>query len=350
MKDQAKKYGIGIVGCGTISGTHAEAIRGSKKAKLIAAYSRTKSSINTFCEEYGVKGFTDYQHFLSCPDLDIVVICTPTGTHLDYGIEAANAGKSLIVEKPIEINLGRGKDLISICRENNVQLAVIYQSRFISDVIRMKKVVDYRVLGKIFMVDVSMKWYRSQDYYNKGNWKGTLALDGGGAVINQAIHTIDLMVWFFGKPESLYAYKGTYTHEGIEGEDNAIAAMRFKNGAVGLFCASTSIVPPSNRKFEIHGKKGTAVLNGDWLELKLDGKQTDEGKMKTGSGSSSPLEGMTSNHHQKQYEQVLDAFNKGKKPIVSGEESLESLAVVEAIYESSEMGEEIWLDDFLARK
>lgn len=330
-------FGIGIVGCGTISGTHAEAIAATSHGELIAAHSRNRSNLDSFCSRYGADGFTDYEEFLSQADLDVVVICTPSGTHLDYGKTAARAGKHLIVEKPIEVTLDRGRALIESCRTHDVQLAVIYQNRFIEGVKQMKEVLDRGQLGRIFMVDASVKWFRDQQYYDSGNWRGTLALDGGGAVINQAIHTIDLMLWLAGDIQTLHAFKGTYTHERMEGEDNAVASLKFENGAIGVFRASTSVVPPVNRKIEIHGENGTARLDGDRFRLLTSGENLPEGSEDDhGSGASSPLAGMGANNHKKQYDRILDAFINNRKPVVSGEESLKSLAVVEALYRSDE--------------
>lgn len=332
-----KQFKMGIVGCGTIAGTHAEAVSKTVNGKLVAAHSRTNKNLNVFCNHYGVKGYLNYKEFLSQPELDIVVVCTPSGTHLDFGKAAAKAGKHVIVEKPIEITLNRGKHLISGCRSNGVKLAVIYQNRFIDGAVQMKRAIDDGELGNIFMVDASVKWFRDQEYYDQADWRGSFSLDGGGAVINQAIHTIDLLLWFCGDIKNLHAFKGTFTHTQIEGEDNAVASIEFESGAIGVFRASTSIVPAMNRKIAVHGTKGTALLDGDTFRLMVDKHDlTENGTNDQGSGSTSPLEGMSENHHKRQYDEILDAFTKNIDPVISGEESLRSLAVVEAIYKSTE--------------
>lgn len=351
MGTDLKTYKIGIVGCGTISGTHGEAIESTKYGSLVAAYSRTASKLDAFCNRFGVVGFSDYEKFLSQPDMDTVVICTPSGTHLDYGDLAAQAGKHVIVEKPIEISVERGRALIERCREKNVQLAVIYQNRFIDGVIKMKDTIDEGELGELFMVDTSVKWFRDQDYYDSAEWRGTLSLDGGGAVINQAIHTVDLMLWLCGDIESLFAFKGTFTHEGIEGEDNAVAALKFKSGVIGVFKASTSVVPPMKRKIAVHGTGGTALLDGDVFRMMVSERDLKEDSDNNhASGSSGPLAGMTTNYHKKQYDQILEAFQHNEKPVVSGEESLKSLAIVEALYKSAERKEEIHIEEFFPKE
>lgn len=338
---QKETFGIGVVGCGTISDTHAKAIGQSEAGVLVAACSRNKSSVDAFCGRFGGAAYTDYDSFLAHEGLDIVVICTPSGTHLEVGRRAAEQGKHLIVEKPIEITLERGRQLVEYCHRAGVQLAVIYQNRFIPDVQRMKESLDRGGIGRAFMVDGSVKWFRDQKYYDHGGWRGTLDLDGGGAVINQSIHTIDLMVWMCGDVESIHAYTGTFTHANVEGEDNAVATMKFKNGLIGLFRASTSVVPPQDRTIEVHGTEGTALLKGDIFKIIRDGDSGDATTGKSGSGSSSPLSGMNENHHAMQYRSILQSIQNGHVPDLSGEESLRSLAVVEAIYQSSRLEQRV---------
>lgn len=338
MSDSQQTLGIGIVGCGSVSDTHAEAIRHTKHGKLISVYSRSQSNINRLKEKVVVKGFTDYDEFLAQPDLDIVVICTPSGSHLEYGMAAAEAGIHLVVEKPIEVNVSRGRKLISHCTKKGVKLAVIYQNRFFDPVIRMKKAIDSGEIGKVFMASGYVKWFRDQDYYSGSNWRGTLDLDGGGALINQSIHTVDLLQWLAGGVETAQGVKGTFTHSGIEGEDNAVAVLKFRNGAIGVFEASTSITPPQPRKIEIHGDKGTAVLNGDDFQVKRTGDEIKPEEKSESAGASSPFAGMDFENHKNQYDQILEAILNDQSPPVSGEESLQSLAIVEAIYRSSESG------------
>ncbi|MEX0771669.1 MAG: Gfo/Idh/MocA family oxidoreductase [Balneolales bacterium] len=343
-----KKCGIGIVGCGNISGTHADAINHSRNGELVAAFSRNSEKLNTYCNKYSTNGFTDYDEFLAQSDIDIVSICTPSGTHLDFGIKAAEAGKHVIVEKPIEVNLERGRKLIDICKKNKVRLAVIFQSRFMDDIIRMKKAIDEGQIGKPFMVSASVKWYRDQEYYTQSPWRGSLALDGGGAVINQSIHTVDLLQWLTGGVEKIYALKGTFTHEGIEGEDNAVACLNFKNGAIGIFEASTSIDPPQNRKIEIHGTKGTALLEGSryrYLSSENDSSEEQDDSALSAAGAASPLSDLSYEDHRKQYEQIVDAFSNNTDLVVSGEESLKSLAIVEALYTSAEKNEPVTVEE-----
>jgi len=344
----SNKPGIGIVGCGNISDTHADAISAMDSCELVAACTRNPERLESFSNKYSVTPYSSYDEFLTDPNLDIVTICTPSGTHLDYGKKAAEAGKHVIVEKPIEVTLERGRELVDACRINKMKLAVIYQNRFIDSVVKMKKILDEGGIGNVFMASAAVKWFRDQQYYNTSDWRGTFNLDGGGAVINQSIHTIDLLQWILGDMESVYAYTANSTHDGIEAEDNAVATMKFKNGVIGVFQASTSITPPQERSIEINGVSGTLLLEGNLLSLKTDRKENGSTKAQSKSaGASDPLDGLSYKDHLKQYEQIIHAIITNGSPVVSGEESLKSLAVVEAIYQSAEKREPVVIDSIL---
>ncbi|TVQ10461.1 MAG: gfo/Idh/MocA family oxidoreductase [Balneolaceae bacterium] len=351
MQGKSPKYKLGIVGCGSISRIHAHAIRSNERAVLASAHSRTEDSRNAFCEEFAITGFSGYSDFLAS-DVDIVVLCTPNGTHLDYGMQAADAGKHLIIEKPLEVTVERGKQLVDHCKLRGVKLAVIYQNRFIDNVRKMKQALDDGAIGKVVMVRASIKWFRDQDYYKSRPWRGSLSLDGGGALINQSIHTVDLMLWLAGPVASVQAYKGTLTHDGMEGEDNFVASMQFKSGALGVLEASTSIVPSQNRVIEIHGTGGTAILNGDNLRILESGDSvSSDGAGNTddapaSGGSSGPLAGFSNSHHTEQYRQIFLHLDAGLQPPVSGHESLKSLAFVQAAYRSAEQQAAVSPDRF----
>jgi predicted dehydrogenase len=336
------KLGIGIAGCGNVAGIHAEAIRASGKAALVAVFSRDLEKAQKLGEKFEVPAHNDWQEFIRSDGLEAVSICTPSGAHLDYGKLAAEAGKHVIAEKPIEVTLERGQRLIEVCHENKIKLAVIYQNRFLPEVMEMKARLAAGELGKIFLADARVKWYRGQEYYDSAAWRGTMALDGGGVLINQAIHTIDLLQWLAGKVETVSGQIGTFTHEGIEGEDTAVATLRFVNGALGVIEGSTSVRPATARRLEIHGEKGTAILDGNSLRFEngavAQPATSVEQKTAASSGASSPLQNFSSEPHRKQFEAIAGAIEKDEAPPVSGEESLESLAIVLAIYESAKTG------------
>lgn len=341
---------FGVVGLGNIASTHAHAINGHESAMVTAACSRSEENRRQFGQEFDTALYSDYGEMLTHDKLDVVTICTPSGTHLHYAKKAAEAGKHIVIEKPIEITVERGKEIIDCCNQNGVKLAVIYQNRFSDGVKEMKNLLKNGKIGSVIMARASVKWFRNQEYYTKSSWRGTLKLDGGGAVINQAIHTIDLMIWMLGDVESVSAYKATLTHPGIEAEDNSVAILKFKTGALALFEASTSIVPAQPRRIEINGTKGTVILKDDQLfqinnisELNFQ----DEGSGDRGAGASDPMAGLGILHHSRQYGNIIEAFLKENQPIVSGEDALKSLSVVEAIYMSANTGRVIMMNDVL---
>ncbi len=346
----SRKLKIGIIGCGTIADIQAQAIIKSENAELQSVFSRNIEKAKRCGEKYNAKWFDNLKSFISDPDLDIVSICTPNGNHLEYGEKAAVAGKHVIVEKPIEVTLQRANRLIEKCKANNVKLAVIYQSRFVPEIQKVKQQIEDNEIGDIFMGDAFIKWFRGQDYYDSGVWRGTLKLDGGGVLINQGIHTIDLLQWLMGDVDTIYGQTDIFTHKNIEGEDNAVAVLRYKNGAIGVIEGSTSVQPAQSRRIELHGKKGSVIIDDNNVEIKIESQQnswtTEENETKS-SGASSPLAGFSIEPHKKQFEAIVDAINTDSTPPVSGEESLKSLAVVLAIYESSKLNSVVRLDEFI---
>jgi len=346
------KLKIGVVGCGVIADIHAQAIMESQNTKLVSAFSRSEKNASLFGEKYKIKWDTNWEQFISDPEIDAVSICTPSGNHLDYGEKAARARKHVIVEKPIEVTLERAQRLINVCKDEDVQLAVIFQSRFMPHIQNFKRQLDNNIIGKVFMGDAYIKWFRSQEYYDSGVWRGTMKLDGGGALINQSIHTIDLLQWIMGGVESLYGQIGTFTHERLEGEDNAVATLRFKSGAVGVIEGSTSIQPSQSRRIELHGENGTATIDDNSVEIQLaDSEVEKENNIrkndKVGMGSSSALAGFSIDPHKDQFDEIAEAIERNEKPPVAGEESLKALAIILAIYESSKTNMPVVLEDFI---
>lgn len=202
------------------------------------------------------------------------------------------------------------------------------------------------------MGDAYVKWFRSQGYYDSGEWRGTTRLDGGGVLINQSIHTIDLLQWFMGDVESIYGQTGTFTHDNLEGEDNAVATLRFKSGAIGVIEGSTSVQPSRSRRIEIHGENGTATVDDDSVTIQFTGgeaeKDNNADKEKlAGAGSNSPLAGFSIDPHKDQFDAIAESVEINEDPPVAGEESVKSLAIVLAVYKSSKTNQPVILDDFL---
>lgn len=327
---------VGIVGWGTISDIHAQALVEAENCSLNAVFTSSISKNKLILEKYNVEIFNNYEDMINSNLIDSVSICTPSGAHLEFALKAARKGKNIIIEKPIEVTVKRAKEIINACEENHVALAVIYQSRYLSSVQRIRDIISKKRLGKIFHASAYVKWYRNQEYYDSGAWRGTKELDGGGVLINQAIHTVDLLQYFVGNVKEVSAFTGTFTHNNIEVEDSSTAILRFENGAIGTIEASTSINPAQSRRIEIHGEKGTVILDGDNAVIQIDGYENDnENSEVSKSGSDSPLSGFSIIPHKKQYEEISNKIMNREMPNVSGEEALKSLAIVEGIYHSS---------------
>lgn len=345
----SEKLKVGVVGCGTIADIHAQALQASSHALLHSFFSRNEENVRRCQEKYGAPGYTDWDQFIGDPDLDAVSVCTPSGTHLDYGEKATAAGKHVIVEKPVEVTLERARTLIDTCRDRDVKLAVIYQTRFVREIQGLKEKLAGGIIGDIFWGEAMIKWYRGQDYYDQGVWRGTFRLDGGGALINQGIHTIDLLQWILGEVETVFGQTGIFAHRNIEGEDTGVAVLRFRSGAVGIIGGATSIRPPQPRKIELHGTKGTAKITDNNVEI-VDANGTPLQKTKetaAPTGAASPLAGFSIEPHRDQFDAIVKAIRDNAEPPVTGAESLRSLAIVRAIYESDRTGRPVQMKDFI---
>src|SRR5579863_5765230 len=257
------RIGFGIVGCGIIAGFHARAINDIRGAKTVAAFTSNPENGKKIVEIAGECAiYSDYGKFLKHPGLDIVNICIPSGAHLEPAVAAA-AGKHVVVEKPLEITLARCDKLIAACRKHSVKLCTIFPSRFSPANQVLKEAVDEGRFGKLTLGDSYVKWWRTQQYYDGGGWRGTWKLDGGGAFMNQAIHNIDLLQWFMGDVAEVTGFTGTLAHERIEVEDTGVAAVRFQNDAMGVIEATTSAFPGLLKKTELHGTQGSAIVEQD---------------------------------------------------------------------------------------
>lgn len=253
---------FGIVGLGMIADFHARAIRAMSggRGTLVACCSRHKEKADAFARKFDCAPYASLEDFLRHPGLQIVTVCTPSGTHRETALAAAAAGKHLLVEKPLEITARRCRAIVEACRSRGVLLAGIFPSRFHEAARAVKGAIDRGRLGRITLGSAYVKWYRSQEYYDRGGWHGTRQWDGGGALMNQSIHAIDLLQWFMGPVASVHAFTATLGHERIEVEDNAAAALRFVNGALGAIEGSTCVFPGFLKRIEVSGTRGSIIL------------------------------------------------------------------------------------------
>jgi UDP-N-acetyl-2-amino-2-deoxyglucuronate dehydrogenase len=328
---------IGLIGGGNISCTHARAVSAISGAKVTAVFGTNAEKVTRICKEHGGRPYQNFQEFLSHRPMDMVVIGSPSGLHAAQGIEAARHGLHVLVEKPIDISSERADALIAKCKEAQVKLGVIFQDRFQLDIRRLKQMISDGVVGRPLLADARVKWFRPSEYYAGSRWRGTWALDGGGALINQGVHTVDLLLYLLGDVLQVQARTATLLQK-IETEDTAVALLDFANGALGVLQATTAAYPGYRRRVEITGSEGTVILEHDRIiaaDLKGqagDWVTTHEGDRNVNASSPvvSDFRG-----HQSAIEDFIHAVEEDGTPECDGEAGRRSVALVEAIYRAS---------------
>lgn len=346
-----KTIGIGIIGTGSIAAKHAMAIRELKDAELVAVCHHDPIKAAAAENVFAVLGYSDIQEFLDHPGLDVVCICTPSGVHLEPALAAANAGKHVIIEKPLEISLRRADELIEACETNQVKLAVIFQNRFSPDYQKLKEAVLNGDFGRLLMGNAYINWFRDTAYYGTSRWKGTLKGDGGGAFINQGIHTIDLLLDLMGDVKSVFGQIQTALYP-IEGEDLGAAVVNFENGALGNITAATSLYPGYPERLEIYGTKGSAILEaGKLVQWNIIGQSSGifSSASSNPSGSSDPT-AIGHQLHAAQWKKLIESIQQDLTPVVDGKTARKSVELIRAIYFSSKEGKlvEFPFEDFMS--
>jgi predicted dehydrogenase len=343
--------GFGIIGCGMISNFHARAIHDVRGAKLVACFDTLQASADRLAAETGCRAYYDLDQMLADPAVDVVTIGTPSGAHMEPAVAAARAGKHVIVEKPLEITLRRCDQIIDECRKAGVVLSTIFPSRFHASSVEMKRAVNEGRFGRLTVGDAFVKWYRTQQYYDSGKWRGTWELDGGGALMNQAIHSVDLLTWLMGPVVEVRADMGLLAHERITVEDVVMAVVRFANGARGVIEASTAIYPGYLKRIEIHGAEGSAMMEEEDLvkwdfakkksrDAAILAKMADR---KSGGGGAADPKAIGHHGHARQFQNVVDAIRKGTQPAIDGPEGRRSVEIILAVYKSAETGRAVTL-------
>ena len=346
-------HGCAIVGGGVIGPTHAAALDALPNARLIAVVDEDAERARALAGSYGAEASTDLDGVLARPDVDVITVCVPSGRHAAIGVRAAQAGKHVVVEKPLEVTLQAADRLISAAGDAGVKLGVISQHRFDPGVRRMKELIESGRLGRLILGDAFVKWYRTQQYYDSGDWRGTWELDGGGCLMNQGVHYVDLLQWMMGPVERIFARCRTADHA-IDVEDVATALLSFENGAVGVLEASTAVYPGMEERLEVTGTGGTLVVESGTLrvcELKDEGGETPAYGRKVGSGSEGAAgtsaaadpTAIAGDAHQAQLADFLEAIEQDRAPAVSGEDARRPLEVILGVYESARTGREVTL-------
>lgn len=343
-------FGIGIVGCGAISRFHINSFREIEDVEIKAVSDVNMESAARTGEELKVDYYGNFEKILARNDIDAISICTPSGLHEDIAVKAAKAKKHIIVEKPIEVNLEKIDNMIAACRENGVKLACIFNNRYREGNAFLKKALEAGRLGRIINANAYVRWYREPDYYLKSNWRGTWALDGGGALMNQSIHYVDLIQWFAGEIESVCAYTGTLLHKSIQTEDTATAILKFKSGALGTIVAATSIYPGFPAEIQITGERGTVSVSDGSISTwsfrdkdEMDAEAALYINDKVDNRRASDPFAFDYTYHKKQLQQIICSFRKGIEPDVNGPEARKSVELILAIYEASAKNMEIKL-------
>ena len=341
---------FGIVGCGMIARFHARAIKDAG-GELVACYDYIPQAAENIAKEFNCKACNSLDAMLTDPQVEIVTIGTPSGAHCEPAISAAKACKHVIVEKPLEITLERCDAIIDACDKSGVTLSTIFPSRFHDSSVKIKKAITANRFGRLTLGDAVVKWYRTQGYYDGGAWRGTWELDGGGALMNQAIHSVDLLTWLMGPVVEIRAQTALLAHERIAVEDAAVATVRFANGALGVIEATTAAYPGYLKRVEIHGVAGSAVLEEedivkwDFSESVPDDAAIREAmtnRLSGGGGAADPA-AIGHHGHARQFADVIDAINTGRKPLIDGTEGRRSVEIILAIYQSAETGQAIRL-------
>jgi len=334
-----------------ISRYHAQAIAAIPDAQLVGCFNHNPERATAFANEFDCQAYSSLPELLANPDIHVVTICTPSGAHLDPALAAAQAGKHLLVEKPLEVTLERCDAMISACEAAGTLLGAILPSRFSPANMALKQAIEAGRFGRLTLGDTYVKWWRSQEYYDGGGWRGTWALDGGGAFMNQAIHNVDLLYWFMGEVQEVCGLTSTLAHERIEVEDVGNAIVRFKNGALGTLEASTSVFPGLLKKTEIHGTTGSAIVEQDSIILwDFQTPQPDDaallGKYGAGNevtGGAADPKAISFIGHQRQFEDFIAAIREHRQPVINGHEGRKSVELILAIYESSRTGQRVRL-------
>jgi predicted dehydrogenase len=342
--------GFGVIGCGLIARFHARAIAELRGARLVGCYSRRAEQAQKFAAEHGCRAHASLASLLADPQVQVVTICTPSGAHRDPAVAAARAGKHVIVEKPLEITLARCDAIIRACDEHGVRLATVFPSRFHDSARALRRAAEAGRVGRLTLASAYVKWWRTQQYYDSGAWRGTWELDGGGALMNQAIHSVDLLAWLAGDVAEVRALTGCLAHARIAVEDTAVAALRFKNGALGTIEATTAAWPGYLKRVELHGDSGSAALEEesivrwDFARPKRGDDQirTRLASTKTGGGASDPA-AIGHAAHARQFQDFVVAIHKDRAPAIDGREGRRAVEIILAIYKSAETGRAVKL-------
>lgn len=336
----SRKIGFAIIGCGLVAPFHARAISALPETSLVAVTDLDFNRAERLAREYGGAAVSDYRRLLGRPDVDVVCICTPNGTHEEIAVSAAQAGKHLLIEKPIEVTISKADRIIAEAERSGVKLAVAFQCRFRPAVACVRRAIEQGRFGRLLCGDVFMKWYRSEEYYRNVAWRGQPE-QGGGVLLQQASHYIDLLQWLLGPIESVIGQTANLAHRGIAVEDTALALLKYCNGAVGVIESTTAVYPGVEVRLEIHGENGSAIVEGTAIRLWKFREEAPEDQEIARNGTPSvaaAANGAANFHHLEHQLLIADlvaAIREDREPAVNGREGRKALEIIQAIYRSA---------------
>lgn len=366
---------VAITGCGVIGRTHAVALQefpGASVVALVDAIPDAAESLAGFIEASGrprPSVHTSLTDAFAAADIDLVALATPSGLHIQQGLEVLAAGKHVVIEKPLDVDLSRAQEIEAAANEaarHGLVASVISQHRFDQASVAVADAVAKGRFGRLTSAIASVAWWRGQGYYDSGDWRGTWSMDGGGALMNQGVHTVDLLLWFMGRPVEIHAHTARLAHDRIEVEDTAVATVTFENGGLAVLHATTAAYPGLTVRVQLMGSEGSAVVDNDQLQYfhakDTGGASADMGLQGGGNQAEEELAKYPAEDyeakdptvypagHVRQYRDILGAIAEGRQPGVTVSDAVNALATVRAVYVSATLNQAVLFEDVLAGK
>lgn len=346
-----KPLGFAIIGTGSIAGVHAGVLSAMDGVRLVGVFNRTHKRAISFAGQFQCKAYADLSDLLAEESLDAVCICSASGAHLEHALACIEAGKHCLIEKPLEVTPERCIRLLEAADRRGVKIGTVFHSRFYEASQLLRRAVAAGRFGQPVLGSAYVKWSRDVAYYTSADWRGTWAYDGGGVLMNQGIHAVDLLQWYMGPVSAVQAKVANRRHTAIEVEDTIVVNVIFESGALGSIECTTAAFPGSSKRIEVVGTSGTAVLEEDRLTAWQFAEEAAEDEairqafsaMRTPGGADNPMN-ITHTGHQLQIADFADAIRTDRSPLIDGREGSKSVAIIHAIYESARTGETVYLE------
>ncbi len=345
------KLGYAVLGLG-VGMAHADAAYGSERAELVAVCDIDEKRLAKAQRKYaGVTAYTDFEELIADERVDVISVCLPSAMHADFAVRAMEAGKHVLVEKPLDITPERAQLIEDARQRTGMTCGVVHQNRFNVDMYPIREAVESGRMGKLILGTFAVKWYRDQAYYDNGGWRGTWEMDGGGSLMNQAVHTVDLMQWLMGDVESVTSHVGIYNHD-IKTEDTTASLIKFKSGAVATFVSTTCAYPGISTEIMLYGTGGSVEADADrlktWKMKDAEDEDAEEEAMlaRYGGGNMTaiPEDAARSFGHDHVVLNMIDAVLDGHDPEVMPADAIKAVKIVCAVYESAKTGKAVYFD------